>query len=439
MPLDQPDALAAHLSDVQKSFLTATGFSGRRAEIALLPGGEGVAGAVVGLGRTPSAATFGALAGKLPAGDWHFVDGAFDRDDAVLGFCLGAYAYRTFKAPSRPQPRLVAPGSQRAKSIAAAIWMVRDLINTPANLLGPAELADAAIALGTAHGAACRRTEGGALDAEYPTISAVGRGSDRPPVVAAFHWRGSKAAADAPLVALCGKGVVFDTGGYDLKPSAGMLRMKKDMGGAANVLGMARVIMEADLPIRLAVRIGCVENAVSGRAMRPLDVIRTRHGLSVEIGNTDAEGRLVLCDLLSEACEEKPALLIDCATLTGAARVALGPDLPALFCNDDAWAARLLRAGTERHDPLWRLPLWDGYDHWLDSPIADLNNVSSKPMAGAVTAALYLRRFVEPTVPWAHFDMYAWNDATRPGHPEGGEAQALQAVFKALEDSFPAL
>ena len=283
-----------------------------------------------------------------------------------------------------------------------------------------------------------QRVEGAALDAAYPTVAAVGRGSDRPPVVASFTWRGSKAAADAPLVSLCGKGVVFDTGGYDLKPSAGMLRMKKDMGGAANVLGLARVIMEADLPIRLAVRIGCVENAVSGHAMRPLDVIRTRRGLSVEVGNTDAEGRLVLCDLLAEASDETPELLIDCATLTGAARVALGPDLPALFCNDAAWADRLLQAGTERHDPMWRLPLWDGYDSWLDSPVADLNNVSSKPMAGAVTAALYLRRFVAPGVKWAHFDMYAWNDANRPGRPEGGEAQAIQAVFRAIETTWPA-
>jgi leucyl aminopeptidase len=230
---------------------------------------------------------------------------------------------------------------------------------------------------------------------------------------------------------------VFDTGGYDLKPSAGMLRMKKDMGGAANVLGLARMLMEADLPIRLSVRIGCVENSVSGHAMRPLDVIRTRRGLTVEIGNTDAEGRLVLCDLLAEASDENPALLIDCATLTGAARVALGPELPALFCNDDDWAMRLIAAGTECHDPMWRLPLWDGYDSWLDSPIADLNNVSSKPMAGAVTAALYMRRFIAPGVSWAHFDIYAWNDATRPGRPEGGEAQAIRAMAAAIASYLP--
>jgi len=212
-----------------------------------------------------------------------------------------------------------------------------------------------------------------------------------------------------------------------------MLRMKKDMGGAATVLGLASMLMDADLPIRLVVRLGCVENSVSGRAMRPLDVIRTRRGLSVEIGNTDAEGRLVLCDLLAEASDESPALLVDCATLTGAARVAVGPDLPAYFANDDAWAAALESAGAAVHDPVWRLPLWDGYDSWLDSPIADLNNVASKPMAGAIVAALFMRRFVAPGTPWLHFDLYAWNDATRPGRPEGGEAQAMRAVAAAIE------
>jgi leucyl aminopeptidase len=246
-------------------------------------------------------------------------------------------------------------------------------------------------------------------------------------------WQGSAATDSSPLVSLCGKGVCFDTGGYDLKPSSGMLRMKKDMGGAATVLGIARVIMEADLPLRLAVRVGCVENSVSGTAFRPLDVIATRRGLSVEVGNTDAEGRLVLCDLLAEASDEAPDLLLDCATLTGAARVALGADLPALFCNDEAWAAALLEAGQAVADPMWRLPLWDGYDSWLDSPIADLNNVSSKPQAGAVIAALFMRRFLAPGTPWAHLDIYAWNDANRPGRPEGGEAQTVRAVFSAIE------
>ena len=263
-------------------------------------------------------------------------------------------------------------------------------------------------------------------------MAAVGRGSARAPRVVTLRWAGSAAAADAPLVALCGKGVCFDTGGYDLKPSAGMLRMKKDMGGAATVLGLARRIMGADLPLRLVVRIGCVENSVSGTAMRPSDVLATRAGISVEVGNTDAEGRLVLCDLLAEAAAERPALLLDCATLTGAALVALGPDVPALFCNDDGWAAALASAAAARFDPLWRLPLWDGYDAWLESKVADVNNVSSKPFAGAVTAALFLRRFVPAGIAWAHIDLYAWNDQARPGRPEGGEAQALRAAFAAI-------
>jgi leucyl aminopeptidase len=255
-------------------------------------------------------------------------------------------------------------------------------------------------------------------------------------VVARIDWRGPGAGEDAPLVALCGKGVCFDTGGYDLKPSAGMLRMKKDMGGAAVMLGVARMIMEAGLPIRLAVRLGCVENSVSGSAMRPLDVLRTRAGLSVEVGNTDAEGRLVLCDLLDEVGALDPALVVDCATLTGAARVALGPDLPAMFCNDEAWAADFLAAGQAQEDPLWRLPLWEGYNSWLDSSLADMNNVATRPMAGAIIAALFLQRFVKTTTRWAHFDIYCWNDANRPGRPEGGEVQAMRAIHGAIAARF---
>jgi leucyl aminopeptidase len=307
--------------------------------------------------------------------------------------------------------------------------MVRDLINTPANVLGPVELADFAISVAKRYGARHELFADAALETGYPTIAAVGRGSSRPPRVVTFRWRGSSAKDESPLLSLCGKGVCFDTGGYDLKTSAGMLRMKKDMGGAATVLGLARVIMEADLPIRLAVRLGCVENSVSGTAMRPSDVIRTRSGLTVEIGNTDAEGRLVLCDLLHEASAENPSLLVDCATLTGAARVALGPDVPALFCNDDGKADRVLRFGNAVHDPLWRLPLWAGYDDWLKSPIADLGNVSSKPLAGSIVAALYLQRFVQPGIPWMHIDLYAWNDQSRPGRPEGGECMSMRALF----------
>ncbi len=419
----------------QSRFLRTTGFAAGAQELALLSGPEGLAGAVLGLADSRAPEAFGDLPYRLPAGTvWALRPGDYEAATAALGFALGAYRYTALKPAKRAPARLLLPADcTRAVSEARAIGLARDLINTPANLLGPAELADAALALAAEFGAEARCVDGAALDQAYPTVAAVGRGSARAPRIASFRWSGSKASASAPLIALCGKGVCFDTGGYDLKPSSGMLRMKKDMGGAATVLGLARVLMEADLPIRLAVWLGCVENSVSGAAMRPLDVLKTRRGLSVEVGNTDAEGRLVLCDLLAEASDERPALLLDCATLTGAARVATGPDLPALFCNDDAWAARLLEAGTARHDPMWRLPLWEAYDSWLASPVADLNNVSSKPFAGAIVAALFLRRFVAVDVPWAHLDLYAWNDQTRPAHPEGGEGQTIRAVSSAIE------
>lgn len=315
--------------------------------------------------------------------------------------------------------------------IAEAICAARDLINMPAADLGPQALAEAAAALAARHGGSAEIIAGPALEEGFPCMAAVGAGSPRAPHLAVLRWEG---AADGPLIALCGKGVCFDTGGLDLKPSASMLRMKKDMGGAAVMLAVAEMVMRAQLPLRLLVLIGAVENAISGSAMRPMDVLRTRKGLRVEIGNTDAEGRLVLCDLLQFVAEHNPAMILDVATLTGAARVALGPDLPALFCNDDALSERFLSAGMAVQDPLWRLPLHEGYDSWLDSPYADLSNVSTKPMAGAVTAALFLRRFVPQSQPWAHLDVYAWNDTTRPGRPEGGEAQGARAIFKMLHD-----
>jgi leucyl aminopeptidase len=434
----RPDALEtllAALPAAQAGWLRAAGFGAEAQELLLLPGEDGVAGAVAGLGTDRSPFAFGELANKLPAGmPWRIEPGNFDPADATLGFLLGAYRYDRLKPARRAPATLAVSGQPRALSEAAAVWMVRDLVNTPANLLGPSELADAAVEVGASHGGVPLRIEGEALAAAYPSIAMVGRGSERAPVVAGFTWRGSGASDASPLVSLCGKGVCFDSGGYDLKPSAAMLRMKKDMGGAANVLGIARILMEADVPLRLAVRLGCVENSVSGRAMRPLDVVRTRRGLTVEIGNTDAEGRLVLCDLLAEASDEHPDLLLDCATLTGAARVAVGPDLPALFATDDAWAGHLLRAGLARHDPMWRLPLWDGYDSWLDSKVADLANVSARPFAGAVVAALFMRRFLAPGTRWVHLDLYAWNDTTRPGRPEGGEAQTIRSVCSAIID-----
>ncbi len=410
------------LSPEQAAYVRDTGFAAAAQELILLPGADGIAGAVLGLGEDRSPYAFGGLALRLPARSvWEIQPGDFDAMQATLGFCLGAYRFTAYRAAPRAPALLAAPAAHRlALSQARAAWMVRDLVNTPANDLGPAELAAFAVSLGERFGATADLIGGAKLEREYPAIAAVGRGSARAPCVARFQWAGSQARESAPLLSLCGKGVCFDSGGYDLKPSAAMLRMKKDMGGAAAVLGLARMVMEADLPIRLVAQLGCVENSVSGTAMRPMDVLRTRAGLAVEVGNTDAEGRLVLCDLLAEAAAESPALLLDCATLTGAARVALGPELAALFCNDESWADAILRAGDAQGDPLWRLPLWDGYGAWLQSSTADLNTVSSKPFAGAIVAALFLKRFVAPTVPWAHIDLYAWNDQTQPGRPEGG-------------------
>jgi leucyl aminopeptidase len=434
----RPGALESFLGALpagQALYLRATGFAARSGELALLPGPDGLAAAAFGLEEDRSPYPFGDLPQRLPEGVWRLEPGDYGPELAVLGWCLGGYRFADFKPPKRAPARLALEAPHReALRLAEAIWMVRDLINRPANLLGPAELADAALDLARRYGAAPVCIAGAALAEAYPAVAAVGAGAARPPVVAGFAWRGSTATDASPLVALCGKGVVFDTGGYDLKPADGMLRMKKDMGGAAIVLGVARVLMDADLPLRLMVRIGCVENSVSGSAMRPLDVLRTRRGLSVEVGNTDAEGRLVLADLLAEASDAAPALLLDCATLTGAARSALGPDLPAMFSNDDAWAAAMTAAGTEIHDPVWRLPLWNGYDAWLDGGVADLSNVSTKPFAGAVVAALFLRRFLAAQTPWLHFDLYAWNDSARPGRPEGGEAQALRAICFAIRN-----
>ncbi len=430
------EALLERLAPAQAGFLRESGEAGAAGRVTLLPGEGGVAGAVLGLGTEPGFWAYGALPFALPESTaWRLepVEGVSGAE-AVLGFCLGAYRFAGLRATGGRGPaRLVVDeGAAEACEAARSVWLARDLVNMPANLLGPHELAEAAGAVAEAFGARFSRTEGDALATAYPAIAAVGAGSERAPVVALLEWRGSGASDSSPLVSLCGKGVVFDTGGLDLKPSAGMLRMKKDMGGAAILLGLARLVMAQDLPLRLELRLGCVENSVSGRAMRPLDVLRTRKGLSVEVGNTDAEGRLVLCDLLAEACEARPDWLLDAATLTGAARVATGPDLPALFSNDDAMAEALLRAGVACHDPVWRLPLWPGYDGWLSSQVADLGNVSSKPFAGAITAALFLQRFVAADIRWAHLDVYAWNDAARPGRPEGGEAQALRAAFAAI-------
>ncbi|MCO6418424.1 leucyl aminopeptidase family protein [Siccirubricoccus sp. KC 17139] len=431
-------ALLAGLPPATAQFLHATGFAAKPQECQLLPGPEGLAGAVLGLGlgeAVPGPWSFGALPYLLPAGTaWTLADAVPEvAAQAALGWALGAYRYSRFKAPPRAPAQLaLPPGCEAALQQAAAIWRARDLINTPANLLGPAELAAAAQEVAAREGARCEIIAGEELAEGFPALHAVGAGSPRTPRVIVIEW----GVADAPLVALCGKGVCFDTGGLDLKPSSAMLRMKKDMGGAALALGLAEMVMQAKLPVRLLLLIGAVENAVSGESFRPLDVLRSRAGLSIEVGNTDAEGRLVLADLLTYAVERSPALVLDFATLTGAARVALGPDLPALFTPDDALAETLLAAGQTTDDPLWRLPLHKGYDSWLDSSVAEMNNVSNRPMAGAIIGALFLKRFVPDAVRWAHVDVYAWNDATRPGRPEGGEAQAIRAALRAISTLF---
>ena len=420
-------------------FVEAAAFAAKPGEMLLLPGDGGrLGGAVVGLGAgRESAWSFGALAQSLLAETvWRLeTDNRLDpgrlRECAVLGWGLGAYQYARFKGP-RPPARLVVDCADEAALAEVEVsHRVRDLINDPANVLGPAELADAVASVAKRFGAAVHIRCGEDLARSHPAIAAVGAGSARPPAAVRLDWTGPAGSA-APLVALCGKGVVFDTGGYDLKPAQAMLHMKKDKGGAAIALGVAELVMRRGLPVRLSLLVGAVENAIGARAMRPRDVIRTRKGLAVEIGNTDAEGRLVLADLLAEADEEAPDLLLDFATLTGAARIALGPDLVALFARRDTTAEALLAAGEEAEDPLWRLPLWPGYASWLDSEVADLANVSSRPHAGAIVAASFLERFVSVERDWAHLDLYAWNDTSRPGRPEGGETSGMRAVWRSL-------
>jgi leucyl aminopeptidase len=355
---------------------------------------------------------------------------------AALGWALNAYHFGRYKKQNKKPAQLIWPAAANKKYVSAtlkATALVRDLINTPAGDLGPAALAAAAQRVGKAHRARVSVTTGRQLlDKNYPTIHAVGRAAADQPRLIDLKW----GQADAPKITLVGKGVCFDTGGLDLKSAASMRNMKKDMGGGAHVLGLASMIMDMNLPVRLRVLVGAVENAVAGNAFRPGDIIKTKKGLTVEIGNTDAEGRLVLCDCLAEASREKPELIVDFATLTGAARVALGTDLPALFANDDTLAADILNAGTHTSDPLWRLPLHDEYRGQLKSQIADLNNISPGGFGGAITAALFLEAFVEAGTPWAHIDLMAWNQSTRPGRPEGGEAMGLRAIYTMLEKRY---
>jgi leucyl aminopeptidase len=425
------------------AWLTSIGFTGEAGRTALLPGPDGrLARVLQTVNRDEAIWALAGLPDSLPEGLYYLdfdADSLFGTGGATqlaVGWALGCYSFTRYKAAKRAPAHLVWPESADRAEVTAlsdAVAFTRDLINTPAEDMGPAQLAAAVEAIGAAHGASVRQIIGDdLLTQNYPMIHAVGRGSARAPRLIDLTW-GDPAH---PRLTLVGKGVCFDTGGYNLKPSPGMKMMKKDMGGAATVLGLAQAVMASGLKVRLRVLIPAVENFISSTAFRPMDVFPTRKGLSVEIGNTDAEGRLVLCDALTEAVTERPALLIDIATLTGAARVALGPDLPALFSNDDATAGALLAAGTRTHDPLWRLPLWKPYRKLLDSKIADLNNAPEGGFAGAVTAALYLQEFVAPDIPWIHIDTYAWNPSPRPGRPEGGEALTLRALHAHLRERF---
>jgi len=427
-----------------RGWVQSVGFAAEAGAVCLVPGADGRLGAALfGLAEDDDPWSFAALPAKLPPGAYRITPEPEVRPAtrAALAWLLATYSYDRYKSrPGRDWPRLVWPAfADRAQVERChdATVLTRDLINTPAADLGPAELAAAAEQLAARFGATCRVIVGdGLLVENYPAIHAVGRAaaSHRRPRLIDLVW-GDVAA---PKLTLVGKGVCFDSGGLDLKPSSGMKLMKKDMGGAAHVLGLAAMIMAAGLGLRLRVLIPAVENAVSGDAMRPLDVLATRKGLTVEVGNTDAEGRLILCDALAEAAAEKPDLLIDIATLTGAARTALGPDLPALFCGDEGLAADILREGEAEGDPLWRLPLHKPYRRMLDSKVADLANVSDSPHAGAITAALFLQEFVGDGIAWAHLDVMAWNGAPRPGRPEGGEAMALRALFAVAAKRFPA-
>ena len=427
------------LSDAERGWAEATGYAGDPGRHLLVPGPEGrLARVLIGVTDEERTWSFAGLPALLPRGTYR-IDATLSSEAATraaLGWALGGYAFSRYKKRERALPALVWPeGADRAEAsrLARGIALARDLVNTPAEDMGPAELAAAAREIAERHGAAYREIVGDELLAQnYPTIHAVGRASARAPRLIDFTW-GPK---DAPKVTLVGKGVCFDSGGLDLKPSSNMRIMKKDMGGAATLLGLADAVMDAGLKLRLRVLVPAVENAVSANSFRPLDVIRTRKGLTVEVGNTDAEGRLILCDALAEADAEKPALIIDCATLTGAARVALGPDLPALFCNDDALAEALLDAGRRVDDPLWRMPLWHPYRKLLESKVADLNNVAESAFAGSIIAALYLEAFVSKETPWAHIDLFAWNPRGKPGRPEGGEAYALRAIYATLRARF---
>jgi len=435
------DAKAWLAKQKRAGLVSASGFAGAAGALAALPDAKGgIAAWVLGLGDNKDAFALAAAAEKLPEGLYRLgeVPANCGGARAALAWLMGSYNFDRYKKKSARNARLVTPegvDGEEVSRIVENLFLARDLVNTPANDMGPADLESAARALAKSHGAKVSVVSGAALTKNYPLIAAVGGGSPRAPRLIELNWAPFNKKS-GPLVTLVGKGVCFDSGGLDLKPSAAMLTMKKDMGGAACVLAAAGMVMGARLNLRLRVLIPAVENSVSGAAMRPGDVFPSRKGLTVEIGNTDAEGRLILADALADADDEKPELLIDVATLTGAARAATGMELPPFFTDDEKLAADLMRIGSAVQDPLWRLPLWRGYEDTLASRIADLNNNPAYNYAGAITAALFLNRFVKQAKSWAHLDIPAWIDRAKPGRPIGGEANGARALYALLKERY---
>jgi leucyl aminopeptidase len=431
----EKDPALEGLSEAERSWVEAQDWKGSQGSVLLLPDGKGGIGQVLlGTGGKDWAELApllaGALASALPEGDYRFASALPDPTLAALAFLAGSYRFTRYKsADAAKTRRLVLPegaNKDEVLALAEAVYFGRDLINTPANDLGPAELESAARELANAHGGSVKVIEGsGLLSDNFPMIHAVGRASDRLPRLIDLRW-GSE---QAPKVTVVGKGICFDTGGLDIKPSSGMALMKKDMGGAAAALAFALLVMRAKLPVRLRVLIPAADNSISGNAFRPGDVLPSRNGMTVEIGNTDAEGRLVLADAISLADEEAPDYLVTLATLTGAARVALGPDLPPLYTDDEAMAQGLLASGRAAGDPVWRMPFWAPYDKLLKSSVADVSHIAEGSFAGSIIAALFLKRFVKNAKRFAHLDIFAWVPREQPGRPQGGEVQAARALF----------
>lgn len=438
---DNYRAVQSKIGSAASAFADATGFEPKPGRYAFLPGSRGQSPAALFGIEAPGERikdTFlpGRLADLLPDGQYRFANAPHNERLAALALALGAYRFDRYRKAEKKKLSLVLPGGvdgAELSRIVEGVELARDLINTPSNDMGPKDLEAAARRLGRTHKARVSATVGAALEKRrFPLVYAVGSGSAREPRLIDFTWGN----ANHPKVTLVGKGVCFDSGGLDIKPDSAMLLMKKDMGGAAIALALAHMVMSGGLKVRLRVLIPAVENSVSGSAMRPLDVYPSRKGLTVEIGNTDAEGRLVMADALALADEEKPDLLIDFGTLTGAARAALGPDLPALYSNDERLAGALVRHGLAENDPVWRMPLWPRYDSWLESKVADINNIASGGFAGSIVCALFLQRFITQTPKWIHLDLYAWTPTARPGRPEGGECQAARALYALLKEQY---